>query len=56
MACRDLEKCEAARKEIMEATVNKNIECKKLDLASLKSIRTFAEDINKSKNLLLLFF
>ena len=49
MACRNMEKCETVRKEIMEMTFNKNLECKEIDLSSLKSIRNFAENINESK-------
>ena len=48
MGCRDLQKCEEAREKIIEASFNKNVHCKKLDLSSLKSIREFADDIIKS--------
>lgn len=47
MACRDLEKAEAAREELMEDSGNQNIVVKKLDLSDTKSIRAFAELINK---------
>ncbi|XP_005108305.1 retinol dehydrogenase 13 [Aplysia californica] len=50
MACRDLEKCEQAKKEIVEETGNKNIECQKLDLASFASIRAFAKLINSTES------
>lgn len=47
MACRDLEKAEAAREELMQDSGNQNIVVKKLDLSDTKSIRAFAELINK---------
>ena len=49
MACRDMEKCEKVKKEIAEITFNTNLHCRKLDLASMKSIREFAENINKCR-------
>lgn len=47
MACRDLAKAEAAREELMQDSGNQNIVVKKLDLSDTKSIRAFAELINK---------
>ena len=49
MGCRDLEKCEKLKKEIIEGSFNKNIHCRQLDLASLKSVRDFAENINANE-------
>ncbi len=49
MACRDLEKAEAARNELIEDSGNQNIVANKLDLSDIKSIRAFAELINKGK-------
>ncbi|ESO83499.1 hypothetical protein LOTGIDRAFT_197176 [Lottia gigantea] len=49
LACRDMEKCAAAKKEIINFTYNVQVICKKLDLASIKSIRQFAEEINKEE-------
>lgn len=49
LACRDLEKAESARAEIILETANHNVVVKKLDLASMGSIRAFAKDINKCK-------
>ena len=49
MACRDLKRGDAALKDIVEVTGTKNIVLKQLDLASLKSVRKFAEDINKNE-------
>lgn len=43
MACRDLEKCEEERKDIVLSTMNKYIYCRKCDLASFESIRNFVE-------------
>lgn len=47
MACRDLDKADAARKELIEDTGNQNIVVNKLDLSDTKSIRAFAELINR---------
>ena len=49
MACRNLHKAEEALKEIVQKSGNKNIVAKRLDLASLKSTREFAEDVNKNE-------
>uniref|UniRef100_A0A2C9L2Z7 Retinol dehydrogenase 13 n=1 Tax=Biomphalaria glabrata TaxID=6526 RepID=A0A2C9L2Z7_BIOGL len=52
LACRDMDKCELVKKEIISETANKSIECRKLDLASLDSVRAFCETINASKYLI----
>jgi NAD(P)-dependent dehydrogenase (short-subunit alcohol dehydrogenase family) len=49
MACRDLKRGEAALKDVVEETGSKEVVLKQLDLASLKSVRKFAEDINKNE-------
>lgn len=49
MACRDLEKAEAARNDLIEDSGNQNIVANKLDLSDIKSIRAFAELIKKGK-------
>ena len=49
LACRDIQKAEAALKEIVKKSGNENIAAKHVDLASLKSVRDFAEDINKNE-------
>lgn len=46
MACRDMEKANAALKEVIEASGNQNVVTSRLDLADTKSIREFAEKIN----------
>ena len=51
LACRDLEKAETAKAEIVLETANRNVVVKKLDLASMGSIRAFAKDIIACKNL-----
>jgi NAD(P)-dependent dehydrogenase (short-subunit alcohol dehydrogenase family) len=43
LACRDMTRCEAARKEIMEESNNPNVFARKLDLASLESVREFVK-------------
>jgi NAD(P)-dependent dehydrogenase (short-subunit alcohol dehydrogenase family) len=45
MACRNLEKAELAKKDIQSKTKNGELIVRKLDLASLKSVREFAERI-----------
>lgn len=47
MACRDMEKCEITRSEIVIDTRNKYIYCRKCDLASQKSIREFVDQFKK---------
>ncbi|XP_061562006.1 retinol dehydrogenase 13-like isoform X1 [Phycodurus eques] len=49
MGCRDMEKCEAAAKEIRGSTLNPHVYACHLDLASMKSIREFAERIKKKE-------
>lgn len=51
IACRDMERGDAARKEVIEVSGNQNVVCKKLDLADLSSIRQFAQNINSGKTL-----
>lgn len=51
MACRDLERAEEARTDIMEDTGNENVVIRKLDLSDTKSIRAFAEIINNGMTL-----
>lgn len=50
LACRDMAKAEKVAREIRETTANKNILVKKLDLASLKSIRSFGEEIMREES------
>uniref|UniRef100_A0A1A8S933 Retinol dehydrogenase 12, like n=1 Tax=Nothobranchius rachovii TaxID=451742 RepID=A0A1A8S933_9TELE len=49
VACRDMEKAQVAVKEIIEISGNDNVACMKLDLSNSKSIREFAEAINKDE-------
>ncbi|XP_040926533.1 retinol dehydrogenase 12 isoform X3 [Betta splendens] len=49
MACRDLERAEEARADILEDTGNENVVIRKLDLSDIKSIRAFAELIIKEE-------
>lgn len=50
LACRNIESAEKVKEEIIKSTANSNIIVKKLDLSSQKSIREFAEDINKTES------
>lgn len=47
IACRDMERGQAAVKDVIESSGNENVVCMKLDLADTNSIREFAEAINK---------
>ncbi|XP_007903540.1 retinol dehydrogenase 13 [Callorhinchus milii] len=49
LACRDLEKAEKAAAKIREETGNGNVLIRKLDLASLKSVRAFAKEIQDTE-------
>ncbi|XP_040023654.2 retinol dehydrogenase 12, like [Gasterosteus aculeatus] len=49
MACRDMERGQAAAKEVIEISGSQNVVCMKLDLADSKSIREFAEAINQGE-------
>lgn len=50
MACRDEEKCEAAAREIRRDTCNHHVYARRLDLASVTSIREFASRVNQGKD------
>lgn len=45
LACRNMEKGSAAADAIRSQTANGNVEVRQLDLASLSSVRTFAEEL-----------
>ena len=50
LACRDVTKGEAAEKAIKETAKNDKVKFLKLDLASFKSIREFADTFKESKH------
>ena len=49
MACRDMKRGEDALNDVAEKTGSSKLVLKQLDLASLASVRAFAEDINKTE-------
>lgn len=49
LACRDVMRAERAATDIMKKSNNQNVVVKIVDLASLDSIRKFADNINKSE-------
>ncbi|XP_067900644.1 retinol dehydrogenase 13-like isoform X1 [Heterodontus francisci] len=49
MACRDMEKCEAAAREIRGETLSHNVYARHLNLASLKSVREFAKKVTEEE-------
>lgn len=50
IGCRNITKGLQAAAEIIENTGNRNVEVKKLDLSSFKSVRKFAEEINEEED------
>jgi NAD(P)-dependent dehydrogenase (short-subunit alcohol dehydrogenase family) len=46
MACRNLEKAEKAKEQILKDNAKADLEIMQLDLASLKSVRSFADEFN----------
>ncbi|XP_067845380.1 retinol dehydrogenase 13-like isoform X2 [Heptranchias perlo] len=49
MACRDIDKCETAAREIRGETLSHHVYARHLNLASLKSIREFAKKITEEE-------
>jgi NAD(P)-dependent dehydrogenase (short-subunit alcohol dehydrogenase family) len=49
MACRNMEEGEKVAAEVKEETGNTDIKVKALDLASLASVRKFAEEVKESE-------
>jgi len=47
MACRNIEKANKIRDEIIETSKNKNVEVMKIDMSSLKSIRNFSQEFHE---------
>lgn len=44
-----MDKCAGVCQELINATKNNNLFCRKLDLSSIESIKTFAKEFNESK-------
>jgi NAD(P)-dependent dehydrogenase (short-subunit alcohol dehydrogenase family) len=49
MACRDKGRGESALSDVISKTGSKQVSLKMLDLASLESVRKFAQDVNKNE-------
>ncbi|GFR83479.1 retinol dehydrogenase 12 [Elysia marginata] len=49
LACRNVEKGEEARKEIVEETKNEDVVVQELDLSSFESIQKFAKNFNENE-------
>ncbi|XP_011196517.2 retinol dehydrogenase 13 isoform X1 [Zeugodacus cucurbitae] len=49
MACRDMQKCEEARDELVLESSNKHIYCRHCDLASMDSVRKFVDGFKKEQ-------
>ncbi|CAH1263504.1 RDH13 [Branchiostoma lanceolatum] len=49
MACRNMDKCQGARDQLVQESGNQNVHCQQVDLASFESVRKFASRINKSE-------
>ncbi|CEF61007.1 Dehydrogenase/reductase SDR family member 12 [Strongyloides ratti] len=51
MACRDREKCIHVRRDIVLATRNKQVYCRRLDLEDFDNVQNFVENISKGKHM-----
>ena len=49
MACRDLNKCEEQRREIVLESQNKYVYCRKCDLSSFESVRNFVKQFSEKE-------
>ncbi|CAH0555604.1 unnamed protein product [Brassicogethes aeneus] len=49
LACRNVESGNRTKDELIESTKNENIVVRKLDVSSLKSVREFAQEINRTE-------
>lgn len=49
MACRDMDKCKVARREIVLASQHKGIACRHLDLEDIDSINKFAQQMEETE-------
>ena len=49
LACRSVQRAEESRDDIVKSTGNDDVIVMSLDLASLSSIKQFAEDFNRSE-------
>ena len=49
LACRDKKRGETALSEVIKRSGNQQVFLKMLDLASLESVRNFAEDVNRTE-------
>lgn len=49
MACRDMEKCKLARRELVLLSKSKNMVCRHLDLEDVESINKFAKDVSAAE-------
>lgn len=50
MVCRDMEKCEKARTEIVLESKNRYVYCRECDLSSMESIRKFVENFKQERD------
>ncbi|XP_069788033.1 retinol dehydrogenase 13-like isoform X2 [Narcine bancroftii] len=50
LACRNMEKCETAAREIRGDTLNHHVYARHLNLASMKSVREFAKKVTEEEN------
>jgi NAD(P)-dependent dehydrogenase (short-subunit alcohol dehydrogenase family) len=49
LACRDVDKADEVRRDVVSSDSDGNAVIMKLDLSSMKSIKQFADEFNRSK-------